>query len=497
MIRPSAGLRRTGPVSIWGSCIVMLRSCAVRTVATIGNHPERPRSPRHPLRVSPDGSTPMPDGTIPPIESSTGSSAESTPTPAPPPPPPPSRPAAEGPPARGADPGTPGPNGNGGPQGGNGGPPGGWDWRYYGRDWYGRPTDWDPNRSYWTGRRRHRPPHWWRGPRQRGPLRRSTTNRMVGGVAAGIAARCGLDPTVVRVILALMSIGGGTGFGIYMVAWLFIPTEGSSTSIISRASADRRTVVLGVGLGTALVCVLLVLSALGASFAAGLLWPLGLGTVALVAVWRGSDDEERAYLRGLAEDMPLLGPFGRRSILGMVARALIGIVFVGGGLSLLAAVHRPLFGGESLVAAAAVFVGFVVVFGPWWLRIARDLANERTERARAQERADIASTVHDSVLQTLALIQKASADPREVTRLARAQERELRSWLFDGRIPGTFDETRLGDAVRALERDVEADHRVPVDAVVVGDCELDDDVRTLLAAGREAAVNAAKWSGAA
>src|SRR5208283_5432648 len=86
---------------------------------------------------------------------------------------------------------------------------------------------------------------------------------------------------------------------------------------------------------------------------------------------------------------------------------------------------RPL-GGLILVVAA-----IMVLLGPWWLRIARDLVVERQARARAEERADMATRVHDSVLQTLALIQRNAADPHQVVQLARAQERELRAWLFD------------------------------------------------------------------
>jgi signal transduction histidine kinase len=140
----------------------------------------------------------------------------------------------------------------------------------------------------------------------------------------------------------------------------------------------------------------------------------------------------------------------------------------------------------------------VLVLGPWWLRIARDLVVERQARARAEERADMAARVHDSVLQTLALIQRRADDPQKVIQLARAQERELRSWLFDGRAPGSIDGQglTLAAGVRLIQQEVEAQHGVIVEAVTVGDCELDDDLSALLAAAREATVNAVKWSGA-
>jgi signal transduction histidine kinase len=85
-----------------------------------------------------------------------------------------------------------------------------------------------------------------------------------------------------------------------------------------------------------------------------------------------------------------------------------------------------------------------------------------------------------------------------VVRLARAQERELRAWLFEGRSPGVIGDeaTMLGEGVSLLQRQVEADHGIAVQVVVVGDCELDEAQRALLDAAREATVNAAKWSGA-
>ena len=140
----------------------------------------------------------------------------------------------------------------------------------------------------------------------------------------------------------------------------------------------------------------------------------------------------------------------------------------------------------------------VVVFGPWWLCLVRDLMSERQARALAEERAEMAAHVHDSVLQTLALIQRSADDPQQVVRLARAQERELRSWLFEGRAPGTIGQeaSTLAEGIGVLQRQIEADHGITVQVVMVGDCALDDGMRALLDASREATVNAAKWSGA-
>ena len=109
----------------------------------------------------------------------------------------------------------------------------------------------------------------------------------------------------------------------------------------------------------------------------------------------------------------------------------------------------------------------------------------------------MAAHLHDSVLQTLLLIQKSATQPAEVVRLARNQERELRHWLFDP--PQRHAHADGADSFAAvasdIERDVEEDYGIGVELIVVGDCGLDDALRALLAAGREAAVNAAKWSG--
>ena len=125
--------------------------------------------------------------------------------------------------------------------------------------------------------------------------------------------------------------------------------------------------------------------------------------------------------------------------------------------------------------------------------MANDLSQERRERIRSQERAEVAAHLHDSVLQTLALIQKAAGSPSEVTRLARSQERELRTWLYTSRAgQGT-----LSRALEAVAAEVEEQHRVSVDVVAVGDLVLDEKGAALVAAAREAVVNAAKHSGAA
>jgi signal transduction histidine kinase len=324
---------------------------------------------------------------------------------------------------------------------------------------------------------------------------------MVAGVAGGLSARFGIDANALRFLFAVLAVVDGSGLALYVLAWLVMTRQGETTSIARRSVVDRRALALGLAFATILGCVLLALAALGLGFVAGLIWPVSFAAAGLVVVWRAAAEDERTFLRQVVAQAPLSALPDNRTRQVLVGRIVAGIVLVAAGLGSLVATRHPTGATlENAASVAVVVVGFLVVFGPWWLALARELAVERRERVRTEERADMAAAIHDSVLQTLALIQRSSGDPREVTRLARAQERELRAWLFEARPPGSFDAsevTTLAQGVAVVESEVEESHGVAVESVVVGDCALNDEVRALLAAGREAAVNAAAWSGAA
>jgi signal transduction histidine kinase len=149
-----------------------------------------------------------------------------------------------------------------------------------------------------------------------------------------------------------------------------------------------------------------------------------------------------------------------------------------------------------LVATVAVVIGIALVVGPAVTRLVHALIAERRERIRADERAEVAAHLHDSVLQTLALVQRRADEPREVGRLARMQERELRGWLLRGDAPATSASSSLGAALEELAASIEAEHGVPVEVVRVRDCGI-EGTEPLRAAAREAILNAAKHSGAA
>ena len=333
-----------------------------------------------------------------------------------------------------------------------------------------------------------------RGPGHSGPFRRAVEGRLAGGVAAGLANRTGFDVTTIRLALVILTVvSSGLCAAAYIVTWLVVPSEGSDHSIGSKALSDRRGIALSIGVMSALVVALIIASALNAGWITNLAVPLVVCAGGLVLIWRNAPDAELQYLSKFSDPVGMAGG-GPRS--RWFVRVLVGFVLLGIGLFMLLSGHERLALLRPIGGIIFVVLGFAMTLGPWWLRIAKSLVDERQARIRAEERAEMASRVHDSVLQTLALIQRRSADPHQVTQLARAQERELRAWLFDGRAPGSTEgqAVTVADGVRLIQQEVEAQHGMSVDAVTVGDCELDDDLRGLLAAAREATVNAAKWS---
>jgi signal transduction histidine kinase len=330
-----------------------------------------------------------------------------------------------------------------------------------------------------------------------GPLRRDQTDRLGGGVAAGVAGWRGINVTAVRIAFVLLTLPTtGVAVALYVVAWLLIPAAGSDTNIASRARNDARGIRLAAGLASLLVLVLLVADAFGDGRITNWAWPQVASAAGLVLIWRNSEADEQATLRHLVE--PLEGAAGRPGASKWSAvRLTIATLLLFGGAGWLFSAHASLALLRPLGGVALVIAAVVLFLGPWWLRIARDLVLERQARVRLEERADIAARVHDSVLQTLALIQRRADDPAKVVQLARQQERELRSWLFEGHQPnGTDEVTTFAGGVRQIQQDVEASYEIPVEAVTVGDGGLDDNLNALLAAAREATVNAAKWSGA-
>lgn len=321
-------------------------------------------------------------------------------------------------------------------------------------------------------------------------VRRSTGDRVLAGVAGGIGERLGVDPLPLRVAFVVLALAGGAGVVVYALAAALTPVA-TEPPAPRRAGGDPRHAA---AVGCVALGLLLLLRAVGLWFGDGLVWPAAATGAGSVLLWLRSDDRERARLvdrfgRRLPQDAigtvfaTRVSP--RRAILGAVL-AVIGIAAAVAHAEGLAALR------DALVPMVVAVAGLGLLLGPWAMQLVAQLRVEREARVRSQERTEVAAHLHDSVLQTLALIQRADGR-EEMVALARGQERELRAWLA-GTVAG---EDTVAAAVDEIAARVERLHHVPVEAVVVGDGPVDEAVRTVLSAASEAATNAARHAGAA
>jgi signal transduction histidine kinase len=272
------------------------------------------------------------------------------------------------------------------------------------------------------------------------PFQRSERDRVVAGVCGGVADALGVDPTLVRLVFAILALAGGAGILLYFALWVW--TDG------------RRPVLAVLILALATMSLL---QALGVPFSVVVGAGLLVGGVVLLA------------RRGAT-----LPPGGSFFIPG-IALAMAGAVVM----------LDHLGSSRHFVAPGALAGALALIMGPWVWR----LAAERSERIRLEERAAMAARIHDSVLQTLALVQRDADDGPRVRALARRQERELRRWLYGRGYDGA---TTLADALADAVADVEEAHLTRIELATSGDAQLDDSLGELVLAAREALVNAAK-----
>jgi phage shock protein PspC (stress-responsive transcriptional regulator) len=337
---------------------------------------------------------------------------------------------------------------------------------------------------------------------RRSGISRRNDGRVVAGVAAGLADTIGVDVNVMRCGFLVLTLAGGIGVLLYGAGWLLLPAAGAHDAPARRSdpisSAAFAAVVLGV---------LLLVRAVGPWPGDVVVWPIGAAMVglALLSTRPPADAPEPPdwpFLDRLPPDAAdaVAVLFGTRR--GALARIIAGVACIAAGLgAFFVSVDswRALRGGA--IGAAVVLVGLALIIGPGLWALVNQLVGERRERIRSDERAEVAAHLHDSVLQTLALVQRRADEPREVVRLARMQERELRTWLLgraDDSEPGrgsTRDQS-LGSALEDLAAEVETEHGVPVEVVRVRDCPA-AGMQALLLAAREAMVNAVRHSGAA
>ncbi|MGH8970766.1 MAG: PspC domain-containing protein [Actinomycetes bacterium] len=310
-------------------------------------------------------------------------------------------------------------------------------------------------------------------------LYRSSEGRVLAGVARGLADHLGVEVLYVRLAFVVLAAASGAGVAAYGLFWVFAPQDPFEAG---RPRDRARDLTMLLALGSLTVGGLLLLSALGLGLHPGLAVPLVTVGVGVTILWRQADDDARERWRQATGTQRFSG----------AARAAGGITLVvlGAGAILIGPAQADGTSG-GLVAALVVAAGIALVSGPWWMQMARDLSAERAARIREQERAEVAAHVHDSVLHTLTLIQRHVDDPREVARLARAQERDLRTWLYR---PAADHESTMQAALEQVAAEVEDGHGVAINVVVVGEAPLDDRLWAVLHAAREALVNAAKYA---
>jgi signal transduction histidine kinase len=270
-------------------------------------------------------------------------------------------------------------------------------------------------------------------------LRRAEGDGALAGVCAGIAKSLDVDVTLVRLTFAMLTFASGAGVVAYAGAWLTLaPEEGPPPS-------SRRRL-----LGFVVLALATALAVRGLGLSDSLVWPAALCGVGIVLVRRP----------------------GRAQVIGGLTLVALGVIVF---------IDRNAGGSErdTMLESSGVAIALLLVLGPWAWRLAAERDAERTARIRSEERAEMAARVHDSVLQTLALVQREAGDPRRVAALARRQERELRGWLYPD---AATAENSLSSAIEAAAAEVEELHGVPVEALVL--------------AAREAMANAARHAGA-
>jgi signal transduction histidine kinase/phage shock protein PspC (stress-responsive transcriptional regulator) len=341
--------------------------------------------------------------------------------------------------------------------------------------------------------------------RGREPLLRRADGRLIAGVCTGIARHLRVNVIIVRLLFLVV---GSNGIGIvaYLVLWAMVPDEsddGSGRSKLRRPKQviravlrnrpgdiphRRRWIVIYVVVGTILGAIF---DAIGFGLGRGGL-PLSLALLgALLIWWRAPEGQRKQWSR----DARIAGTFlGRRAPL-LIMLGGVGLVIL--GITSFLAAHDALAQARAgALAIGATLVGVLLVTGPFLYRLIGQVTEERRRRIRADERAAVATHVHDSVLQTLALIQAKAQSPDDVRRLARRQERELREWLYSPDAPNIDGDVSFAVALRATAVEIEDETGVPIEVVLVGDAPLDDALRATVAAAREAMLNAAKSSGA-
>ncbi|MCQ1952553.1 MULTISPECIES: ATP-binding protein [Arthrobacter] len=330
--------------------------------------------------------------------------------------------------------------------------------------------------------------------------------RIIAGVCAGLAAHLGWPVKLTRIVMAVLVLGAGSGFILYGWLWIMVPTQEEQEKK-EQVSANPRSIAenyarqlregavptpqpgktghreVAAGLALLLVAAAFIAQRLGANLNWGLFVPVAAIAGGAVLAWMQLDESRRAGLMNSA---------GADRASGLIRLAAGLLLVVAGVLVVVSGAVSWDVLMSGLLASAAVLAGVALVFTPWAIKHWRDLEAERSGRIRQTERAEIAAHLHDSVLQTLALIQKRAGSEQDVIRLARAQERELRQWLYSDRARA---EDHLVECMRRIAAEIEDAYGHPIELVAVSDAALDERTEALASATRAAMLNAAQHAG--
>jgi signal transduction histidine kinase len=325
-------------------------------------------------------------------------------------------------------------------------------------------------------------------------LYRPRDHRIIAGVATGLARHLGVPVIAVRIALVVLLGFSGLGLILYAVFWAVLPQDGSADQPTEARNFAMLLPFAAIGLGVVLLESLIGGND-GVTTTAG--WLIAVIAVGAGVIWHQADPSRRGQLAANSTQFPwlsvVLAESERRSFLFrfigggvLVAVGIIGIVAFYASTGDLSSVFY------GVLFALVGLLGVGVVAAPLLWRVFNQLRAEREGRIREQERAEVAAMIHDQVLHTLALIQRNAADVKEVQRLARGQERSLRNWLYK---PVASPTERFAAALEQAAAEVEDTYAIAVETVVVGDADCDEQVAALVAAAREALVNAARHAG--
>ena len=343
------------------------------------------------------------------------------------------------------------------------------------------------------------------GPEDKPRATRVAEGAWLGGVCTGLARHLGWPVMAVRIAFVALATFQFIGVIAYGALWLLLPPESTvkapglesasraghagpaqaqaSDRLGHAAGADRLRRRLAVGSCRTPVWA-------SARSCSGR-WPLP----APEPRWSGARPTraQQKRWRDEAGGRAWLAPFVARGGWPALVRVIVGLGLVGAAFGIVIAQQGQIAQLPEVMAMTMLaLAGLAIVLAPWLHRSRSALNQARAEKVRADARADMAAHLHDSVLQTLAMIQRQADDPKAVQQLARRQERELRNWLYGDELP----EATLKAALTAAAAEVEDERGVPVELVMVGDCDTSDPIQALVRAAREAMVNAAKHSGA-